>query len=61
MRPIAVTLNGEERLKRPQCLDRALNADCSWLDAVVGRRLSDYVADEIVSQNVSPDLSTYQF
>ena len=60
MRPIAVTLNGEERLKRLQRLDRALKADCSWLDAVVGRRLSDYGADEIVSQNVSPDLSTYQ-
>ncbi len=60
MRPVTVTLNGEERLKRFQRLDRAFEADCSWLDAVVGRRLSDYGADEIVSQNVSLDLSTYQ-
>ena len=40
MRPVAVTLNGEERLERFQRLDRALKADCSWLDAVLGRRLS---------------------
>ena len=56
MCPVAVTLNGEERLKRLQRLDRALEADCSWLDAVLGRGLSNDRADEVVSQNVSPDL-----
>jgi hypothetical protein len=30
MRPVAVALNGEERLERFQRLDRALKADCSW-------------------------------
>ena len=61
MRPIAVTLNGEELLKRLQRLDGALKADCSWLDAVVGRRLSDYGADEIVSQDVSPNFFPNEF
>jgi hypothetical protein len=60
VRPVTFTLNGEQRLKRLQCLDRALKADCSGLDAVFGRCLSDYGADEIVSQNVSPDLPPHQ-
>ena len=55
MCPVAVSLNGEERLKRLQRLDRALKADSSWLDAVLGRRLSHDRAYEVVSQNVSSD------
>ena len=60
MRPVTVTLNGEERLKRFQRLDRAFEANRSWLDAVFGRGLSNDRADEVVSQNVSPDLFSYQ-
>lgn len=60
MRPVAVTSNGEQRLKRFQRLDRALKADCSWFDAVFDRGLSNDRTDEIVSQNVSPDLSPYK-
>ena len=56
MCPIAVTLNGEERLERVQRLDRALKADGSWLDAVYGRGLRYHGTNEVVSQNVSPDL-----
>ena len=36
MRPVTLSLNGEERLECFQSLDRALKADCSWLDAVLG-------------------------
>lgn len=61
MRPVAVTLNRDERLKRFQRLDRALKADCSWLDAVFCRGLSNDRANEIVSRNVSPDLLPHQF
>jgi hypothetical protein len=43
---ITVTLDGEERLERFERLDRALKADCSWLHAVFGRRLSHNGADE---------------
>ena len=31
-----VAVNGKERLERFQRLDRALKANCSWLDAVLG-------------------------
>src|SRR5262245_5933160 len=60
MWPVAVTLNGEERLKRLQRLDRALKADGSWLAAVHGRGLRYNGANEVVSQDVSPDLPPYQ-
>ena len=60
MCPVAVTLNGEERLERVQRLDRALKADGSWLDAVYGCGLRCNGANEVVSQNVSPDLLPYQ-
>lgn len=59
MRPVTLALNGEQRLERFQRLDRALKADRSWLDAVFGRGLSNDRADEIVGQNVSPDLLPY--
>ena len=53
---ITVTLDGEEWLERFQRLDRTLEADRSRLNAVLGRRLSHDRADEVVSQNVSPEL-----
>ena len=59
MCPVAVTLNGQERLKRLQRLDRALKADGSWLDAVYARGLRYNGANEVVSQDVSPDLLPY--
>jgi len=60
MRSITVTLDGEERLERFQRLDRTLKADRSRLNAVLGCRLSHNGADEVVSQNVSPELLPYQ-
>ena len=60
MHSITVTLDGEERLERFQRLDRTLKADRSRLNAVLGRRLSHNGADEVVSQNVSPELLPYQ-
>ena len=57
---ITVPLDGEERLECFQRLDRTLKADRSRLNAVLGRRLSHNGADEVVSQNVSPELLPHQ-
>ena len=60
MHSITVTLDSEERLECFQRLDRTFQADRSRLNAVLGRRLSHNGADEVVSQNVSPELLPYQ-
>jgi len=60
MHSITVALDGEERLERFQRLDRTLEADRSRLNTVLGRRLSHDGADEVVSQNVSPELPPHQ-
>ena len=61
MRPVMVTLNGDQRLERFEHLDRALEADCSWFDVVPSCRLRHHGTDKIVSQNVRPDLLPHQF
>jgi hypothetical protein len=59
-RRAAVILRGDQRLKGFQRLNCALEADRSWLDAVFCCSLSDDRADEIVSNNVRPDLLSHQ-
>jgi len=56
VRSITVILDGEDRLERFQRLDRTLKADRPWLNAVLGRCLSHNSADQVISQNVSPEL-----
>jgi hypothetical protein len=45
---IAVTLYGDQRLKRYQCLNGAFEADGAWFDIMFGRRLRNDRADEVV-------------
>src|SRR5688572_12558586 len=59
-RSVTVALYGNQWLKRFQCLNGALEADCPWFDVVFGRRLSNDRADEVVGKNVRPNLLSYQ-
>ncbi len=49
----------KERLKRFQGLARAFEADGTGQEVVLGRRLGDDRADEIVGQDVRPNLLTH--
>lgn len=51
-----LALNRNQRLKCLQRLDRSFEADRSRVDVVFAGGLGDDGADEVVSQNVRPDL-----
>lgn len=59
-RGVALSLHGDHRLEGFQCLDRALEADRARLNAVLRCRLGNDCADEVIGQNVCPDLLTHQ-
>ena len=59
-RGVALSLHGDHRLKGFQCLDRAFEADRARLNAVLRCRLGNDCADEVIGQNVCPDLLTHQ-
>ena len=61
VRTITVTLRGDQWLKRFQCLNGALEADGARFDVVLVGGLRDDDADEIVSQDVCPDLLPHEF
>jgi len=61
VRRVTITLRGDQRLKRFQCLDRSLEADRSRLDVVLGRRLSHNRADQVIREEVRPDFLPHEF
>jgi hypothetical protein len=56
----SVAFDGDQRLESGQRLNRALEADRSRFQAVLRRRLGHDCADEIVGQDVGPDLFPHQ-
>src|SRR5688500_14426332 len=59
-RGIALALDGDHRLEGRQRLDGAFEADRSRLDSVLSRGLSHDGANEIVGQDVRPDLLPHE-
>jgi hypothetical protein len=59
-RSIVAALHGNHRLKCFQRLDRAFETDRPRFETMLGRGLSDDGADEIVGQDVGPDLLSHQ-
>ena len=59
-RGVALALDVNHWLKGLQRLDRAFEADRSRLDAVCGRGLSHDCANEVVSEDVRPDLLSHK-
>ena len=60
-RGVTASLKVDQRLKRFQRLERPFEADRSRLHAVLRRRLGHDRADEIVGQDVRPDLLADEF
>ena len=54
-------LRGNQRLKCFQCLNGSLEADSTGFESVLVGGLCDDRADEIVSQDVRPDLLPHEF
>ena len=53
---VVFSTDRNQRLEGFQCLDRSFEADRSWFDIVLAGGLGDDRADEIVGEDVSPDL-----
>jgi len=53
-------LHGYHRLKRFQRLNRSLEADRPWFEAMLARGLSDDGADQVVGQDMGPDLLSHE-
>jgi hypothetical protein len=60
-RSIVAALHGNHRLKSLQRLDRALETDRPRFETMLARGLSDNRANEVVGQDVGPDLLAHQF
>jgi hypothetical protein len=60
-RSITLTLYGDQRLKRFQCLNCSLEADRTGFDVLLVGGLRDDGTDEIVSQDVCPDFLPHEF
>ena len=58
---VVLTLEGNHGLKGFECLERSLETDRSWFDAVLRSGLGHDRADEIVGQNVRPNFLPNQF
>jgi hypothetical protein len=54
-------LRGDQWLKRFQCLNGSLEADGTGFESVLVCGLRDDGPDEIVSENVRPDLFAHEF
>jgi hypothetical protein len=56
---VSTTLDIDQRLKRFQCLHCSFEADCTWLYVMLICHLCDDRSDEIVGQNVRPNLLSH--
>ena len=55
-RSVTFTLEGNQRLEGIQCLDHSFEADRSRFHIVFAGRLSDDRADQIIREDMRPDL-----